>query len=496
MTPDKLKTKITSKGFFASTVQLVSGNVFAEVVAVCAIPVITRLFTVDTYGNFTVFLALSLSCLPISTLCYHLAILIPKETEEARKLLILSHINVAIFSIVLSILIYLWQADLVRLVGAQSLGRLIFWLPVVVFLHGSYLTQTFWNIRQQRYGKASLAKALESITDRSSVIAVALSGFNSVGTLIMGRILSGAISLLYLIKNDSWKQSPSTIGIMAIVKKYKHFAIYNIPSTMISGTLPHLPVLIISYFYSPMIAGLYALGNRIVAMPAQLLGEALSKTFFQHAAKNSDSQAKIKTNTLDLFDTLFMFLLIPFTLLCITGEKLFSFVLGSAWSDTGVFIQILSFMALSTFLARTFGNLFDVYGKQHIRLRYQIINFVIRIGALFAGGFFVGIKLCLLFYSVAATLMNLAAISIVFSYVGISYFEMLARVLKHTLKAAPFIICIIITIRVTSNPHIIILCLAFISLVWLFYLISNNDFVKNILLNTIRNVFSQKTNKT
>ena len=485
-------TNKSAKGFLANTTKLMSGNVFAEIVAVCAIPVITRLFTVSTYGNFMVFLALGLSCLPISTFCYHLAILIPKELQEARKLLILSHINVATFSVILATFICFWKDLLLDIIGAPDLGKYIYWLPIMVFIHGSYLSQIFWNIRQRRYGKTSLAKALESISDRGSVITVALLGFNSIGILIMGRILSGTAALLYLLKNSSRKQAISTTGLLTIVKKYRHFAIYNIPSTIISGTLPHLPIIIISYFYSPGIAGLYALGNRIVAMPAQLLGDALSKTYFQHTAQNSDNQEKVKVNTLDLFDILFMFLLVPFTLLCATGGKLFAFVLGTAWSDAGVFIQILAFLALTTFLARTFGNLFDVYGKQHIRLCYQSTNFIIRIGALCAGGFFIGIKSCLLIYSVAATLMNLVAILILFSYVGTSYLEMVLKISKHILRAAPFMICIMIISHITSNPYLMILFLSLISFTWLFYLTINNDIVKTIFLNAIRKISSKK----
>lgn len=62
---------------------LTTGNVVSQVIGLTTMPVITRLYTADTYGVFSIFLALVAMLAPISCLQYEVAIALPHARVAA-----------------------------------------------------------------------------------------------------------------------------------------------------------------------------------------------------------------------------------------------------------------------------------------------------------------------------------------------------------------------------------------------------------------------------
>ena len=96
-----------ASSFIKNTSKLLAGNLFAQVLGIIAIPIITRLYSVEAYGVFSVILASTAILASISSASIYLAILIPKLERDAKNIAKLSIIFTIVFSLVLMLILVL-----------------------------------------------------------------------------------------------------------------------------------------------------------------------------------------------------------------------------------------------------------------------------------------------------------------------------------------------------------------------------------------------------
>ncbi len=480
-------------GFIKSVTKLMAGNMLAQVVAIVAVPVITRLFSAENYGIYAVILSSSLILTPLSTMCYHTAILMPKREIDSFSVALLSFISVGVFSLFLFVICINIRELVASLTGISLLNDLILLLPIIVFFHGIYLTMSFYQLRKKCYGRLSLARASETISEKGFVLSVGFLGWHSAIVLIFGKFISGSVASILLIISNNFVEEVrivlkkiEQIDLLRALKKYRNFALFNMPSVLLMNGLLQLPTIIIAYFYSPLMAGLYAIGNNVIGMPANTLSDALSKTYLQYAAEHRENRQKLNDNSIELLNIIFPLLLIPFILLSVIGKEVFTVILGESWKDAGVFVQILALFVFSTFLARTFGSLFDILDKQHIRLYYHIINFIIRIGILIVGGFFTNAFLCVTIYSVTGTLFNLSVVIILLSFLDIPKIITLKIYGYHLAKSIPFAIGLFGAKTYLLDKNVFfVLTIVLIVAIWFVTVIIANSKLKSKALKTL-----------
>lgn len=406
-----------SSSFIKNTSKLLAGNTVGQLIGIIAIPIITRLYSVEAYGEFSSLLAISLILTTLSTLSLHLAILIPKSEEEAIKIFRLSLSLTYAFCLLIIIVLYFFNEDVVSLLNIKSNPLIVYSIPLLVLLQSLYVTITYLGVRVKVFGEISTSKVVEGISDRGVAILSGFIGYAFVGNLILARVISSVLAILYLLPTlkRCQGQKNTTISNSFIVTKYKRYLQYNTPSMLLINCMLQLPVIIIAAYFSSVAAGLFAIANRLVNIPVTALGSAISKTFMQKIAEDkvNDDMEKIKKNTDVFFTVLVAFLLIPFSVLSVVGDSLFIIILGEKWADAGVLASFLSYFAMTTLLVQAFGGLFDVMNKQHIRLIFHICNFTVRIGTLLLCiSLDYDLAKTVLVYAIASTFMNVVAMGL------------------------------------------------------------------------------------
>ena len=274
-----------SSSFVKNTGKLLAGNAVGQLIGIIAIPIITRLYSVEVYGEFSSLLAISLILATLSTLSLHLAILIPKSEEEAIKIFKLSLSLTYGFCLFISIVLYFFNEDVISLLNIKSNPLIVYSIPVLVLLQSLYVTITYLGVRVKVFGKVSSSKVVEGISDRGIAILSGLSGFVFVGNLILARITASILAIVYLLPTlKRYQGQQTTISNSFIVFKYKRYLQYNTPSMLLINSMLQLPVIIIAAYFSSVAAGLFAIANRLVNIPVTALGSAISKTFMQKIA--------------------------------------------------------------------------------------------------------------------------------------------------------------------------------------------------------------------
>ncbi len=472
-----------SSSFVKNTSKLLAGNAIGQLIGIIAIPIITRLYSVEAYGEFSSLLAISLILSTFSTLSLHLAILIPKSEAEAIKIFKLAQLLTYIVCITITVLLYIFSNEVVSLLNIKSNPLIVYTIPLLVLLQSIYVTITYWGVRIKAFGKVSSSKVLEGVSDRAIAIFSGFSGYAFVGSLILARLFASIISIAYLLPTfKKHNHVPdSAITNKYIISKYKRYLQYNTPSMLLINGMLQLPVIFIAAYFSSIAAGLFAIANRLVNIPVTALGSAISKTFTQKIAedKADENMSSIQNSTHTFFTVLFTLLLIPFSVLTVVGDSLFAIILGHKWADAGGLASALSYLAMSTLLVQAFGGIFDVMNKQNIRLSFHICNFIVRIGVLFSCIYMdFSLQKTVLFYAVFSTLMNVIAMTLLLKCID-QVSTLLTTFKDNILPLALFYILASIIMNYFDQLFFSYFFIGCLSIVW-FFIIDGTVLIKRL----------------
>jgi O-antigen/teichoic acid export membrane protein len=95
--------------FWKNVATLFSGSALAQALPIIILPVITRIYSKEALGFYFVYVAIGLLTQIVVSLQYQLAIMLPKETKDAYKVLSLNFILVSGISLLMFLGLFSWN---------------------------------------------------------------------------------------------------------------------------------------------------------------------------------------------------------------------------------------------------------------------------------------------------------------------------------------------------------------------------------------------------
>lgn len=420
-----------STTFAGNVLKLTSGSVVAQGIGVLLAPIVARLFAPEAFGVAALFTSITSIVGIVACLRYELSIMLPGSDNEAANLLAVSLLCVVIVACITALVIVCFDDVIVGLFNVDKLKQYLWLVPPTVLLAGISLALNNWNTRTKQFGRLSITQVVSaSITQVIKVVA-GFAGYVSGGVLILASILGGLVSTLILgcqiWKNDNqlFKSSIRRHKIGYGIKRYRNFSLIDTWGSLLNIISWQLPVLFLSFYFSPAIVGFYALGSAVVRMPLRIIGSAVAQVFYQKASeeKNRGDVYQITINTYKRLVALGLF---PLLMLCIIGQDLFLVVFGHNWSEAGIYTQILAPWAFFTFASSPLSTLFLVFERQHFALLMHSAIFFTRFISLYIGGILGNVYIALGLFSLTGVLV----------YGGLAYWNMrLAGISFYTIAA-------------------------------------------------------------
>lgn len=455
--------------FAKSIFTLSVGNLVAQIISIGLMPVITRLYEPASFGVFSLYVSIIMVVFPISTLRYNSAIMLPREEVEAASLLLLSCLSVVVTAfvlipVVLLILSYLgWDGGI--------LGKLIWIISLGVCIQGLFHSVNFWANRHRRYKQMSIATICESVTDRGLVLSWSFLTETSPLGLIMGRIVGPIVSLLILFYKSVYpslltiKEAANWTEMKRLAVRYRDFPLYSSWSFLASALSRELPTILLAVLFSPIVAGFYGLGLRVMNMPMMLIGDSIATAFLQKAASERDniSGLEIKIRKLVIYSII---LILPFAIeIIVFGKEIFAWVFGTKWLEAGSMVQVLMLVFVCLFLYRLVSVLFDVYEKQRERLRLDIIMLVARFLSLVLIAYIGGTELqAIMLLAVSSIVVYAISFRYLFWLVKINYNEFTRTLISKLLIFIPFSIFIyILAVELNFQNTLLMVALALLA---------------------------------
>lgn len=333
-----------------------TGTTIAQAIPVAISPILTRIYTPEDFGLFSVFIALASIFGSIANGRYELAIMLPKKDEDAINIFALGFIITTFISLFLLVLVILFNDYFTALLNNDEIGLWLYFVPISVFLTGIFNILNYFNNRRKNYKDIANATILKSIVLAITQLSI---GFikQGVSGLISGQLFSQLVAntklLTNIIKDKVLISKISKIKIMALAKRYRNFPKYSMWAVLANALSQHLTNILISAFYSVSTLGFYSLVQRVLSMPSALIGGSIGQVFFQHATKEKQQTGKAINSFNSTVKKLIMIGLPSFGLLFFIVEDLFAFVFGEEWRVAGGYAKIVIPLFFIRFISST-----------------------------------------------------------------------------------------------------------------------------------------------
>jgi len=368
---------------------LMSGTLIAQVVMLISIPILTRLYTPTEFGLYSTFLAIVTIIGSVSSLKYDQAIMLPKSNRDAEALLFLSTILTVAITLLSILGIFLFYDSILAYFNGSTF--VVALVPIGIFLIGMVQIFNAYSSRNQFY------KTLSGVRVLNSFSIVSIQGFSryimSLDGLIVGRLFADFISLFVLIRFHLKRQTfylsrLSKRRIKINAKRHDDFPKYQSFTVFFSALSQNIPILFLGSFFSPEIAGFYALTIRVLYAPIGLIGKSTKEVYYQKASRMFAEGENFFNLYVKTTFGLFKLFIIPFFIIIFFGEDIFTLVFGEKWQMSGVYSQILIFWFILLFTNSSSVATFSILSVQKTQMILEIILAFNRFLAIYIGFYF------------------------------------------------------------------------------------------------------------
>jgi O-antigen/teichoic acid export membrane protein len=342
----KFILNLAGTSFLKAVLQVTSGTVIGQLLILVTLPVITRLYAPEAFGLFGVFNAITGILLVISSLRFELAIPMASNDRNAEQIFSLAILFSVITAITVLISALFFSELLSKWLNTESFDQLIWLMPVALVTGGIFKAFNYMYVWRAGYKKISQSKVVQSLVFVLSQVAFGLAGLSAIGLalgLILGQLggaiwLGRGISLL----NIFGVLLKSPLRTVSLIRKNKNYAKYDVAAAFINAISQHIPSLLLAMLFSPKLAGLYYLAERLLSVPAGVLGRAVGQVLHGHIRNDKNTNfLEVRVHKICLALTLLMFM--PTYFIHYHAPSVFQIFFGDSWGASG---EIASWLVL------------------------------------------------------------------------------------------------------------------------------------------------------
>jgi O-antigen/teichoic acid export membrane protein len=435
-----------SISFGSDVMKLLGGTTIAQGLIILSAPILARLYDPTAFGVLSVFTSTIAIVTVICCLRYEWAIVIADSNEEAWNLVIVCIvISTAIAAATIPI-VALGGTGLGDILNVPELGAILWLLPPAIFFGGitmGHPALNFWTIRTRNFGWLSFARIVGGVLTVGLQLIVGLVGFATGGNLVLASVFGGGIASTVVLGWEIWKhggkhnmQWARWEQISRVIRRYYKFPLFDSWGALMNIVSWQLPTLLLASFFSPAVAGFYAIGFTLLRSPMSLIDASFSQVFYHRAA-----EARMQDKLAPLVEVTFSYLvklcLFPLLMLSIIGRDLIMVVLGNKWAEAGVYAQILSVWAFFWFIFSPLSNVFRVLEKQEYGVVMNIVIIVTRAISLVIGGLMGSPRLALYLFGGSGVLVYGYLLIAIMTMSGVSLTRLLRIILGNALVFLP-----------------------------------------------------------
>ena len=375
---------------------LLSGNVLAQVITLVAYFALTRIFSTEDYGLYSIFYSYIEVLIILSTCKYELSIVTADTDREAAAVSRYTlRLNAIVSFLLLTVVLALWLTD--SLPGNFSqLGWMVLLIPPMVFFCGTSRVYSFLFNRAHGYRIMAASETVNAASAALLKIGLGLLGVLQAG-LPVGTVAGRAIgNLIYRLKmkqleHCTWEEQRKA------ARKHRNFPRYVATKDFINSFSGNLPFLWLALYFDRADVGLFSLALTFTFRPVNILNGAFEQVLYARTAEGVREHRSVSRTIWRFLLTVNAVAIPLFVLAWFVAEPVFAFCFGGKWAGCGVYVQALLpwvFLMLSSTSLMFISN---VFSTQRIEFGFYLVLLALRIAAIavgiHAGDFLLAIRL-------------------------------------------------------------------------------------------------------
>jgi lipopolysaccharide exporter len=370
--------------FIGHVATLMSGKAFAGLVAIITMPVVARLFSPEHFGVAALFVSIVSMIVPIATLSYSSAIVLPAEDSEAKTVMALAHRLLLGACGLLLLLIAVVEASGLSWRTFDILGHWKWLLPLGLLLMVRIRIQEYWLTRQKSFRRMSASLVAGNLSTGLSRISLGWLGGSTILGLIAGHMI-GQLARLWMQRIN---YAPATRSVAVriswpalrdVARRYADFPLYNMPAGTIHAFGQNLPVVMFGVIFSPAVAGLFAMARQLLNAPIRMVSDAVRRVFLQKAASIDRKGRGLKKAYLLSTGALAIAGLPPLLILSNFGQPLATWFLGDRWFEAGRYMEIIAPWLFMMWVMAPCRGVYIVLRRQGLLLAIETILIISRL---------------------------------------------------------------------------------------------------------------------
>lgn len=361
--------------------RLASGSIVAQAVVVLSTPVLTRLFAPEAFGAAALFTAAYGLLVPAVTLKYDQAVVIPKDGHDAKLIGAMAIVVATISCGIVGVGIWVYWGVFP---DQRQLFHLL--LPVALWLGAAYTLMQQWSSRLADYTHYARSQVIGAVINVGICIGGALVFSAEPVFIVLGFTAGIGVALAFTVwRFDGWPyrlHAVQTGYIGRQIKAYGNFPALVLPTALVTVIGANAVPFVLVSRYSLEEVGLFALANRVMVIPAAILGGAVAEAVRSEFAANQRLQKRVTPLFKKVFTPILLVAIALFAGIYVAAPSALNILFGCKYAGSGAMAQSLAPAAFSYFICAPFAYVFAILHKPAMGLFSQVLLALLPLGGL------------------------------------------------------------------------------------------------------------------
>ncbi|MEW2384566.1 oligosaccharide flippase family protein [Micromonospora sp. NPDC047707] len=368
---------------------IAAGSGTGQLLLLLAAPLLARLYSPADFGAFAVLATLAAIVGTVAAGRFELAIPLPQRDRDALALVTLGLVTTLVTALLGTVVVAMVREEAAALFGQPALRSWLWLTPWTAAAMGAVLVLNQFAIRHRRYVAIGRRNLLQSGAMLLTQIGAGVAGLKAGGMALgLGAgYLVGALSLARetrRIRPGEIAARRSTLWRTAV--RHRRFPLLMGPSGLLNVIGLQVPILLIAYRYGAEVAGWLGLTQRVLALPAALLGMAVAQVYLAELSRTARSGDGLRIERLFHRASRQLAVIAGVGLVVVTlgAPPVFVWLFGAQWANSGLYAQALAVYAATQLVASPMSQTLVVFGRQGLQLAWDAGRVLLVTGAVCA----------------------------------------------------------------------------------------------------------------
>lgn len=375
--------RLTAGSFLRDIAMLSFGTIGGRLIALVALPFVSRLYSPADFALLAIYLALVNTIAVAACLRLEIAIPLAETDGDSVQLLGLSLLVLCTISFGVLMVALLAPGPVAGLLGKPQLAAYLWLVPFGVLMSASYSALQYWTTRSRRFASIARTRVTQAVMGVITMLGLGWMGAVPLG-LLVGYMFSGGaggmrLGIDMLVRDRPALRSISWPEMKAALHKYRRYPIYSTPEALANAAGVQVPILLIAA-HSGAEAGHLLFAMTVMAAPMALLGQSISQVYMSRAAAELTAGG-LAAFTSAIMRRLFAIGSLPIALSGLLAPWVFPLLFGPDWARAGVIVAWIAPWMLLQLAVSPVSMALYVVGWQRASMVLQIGGVLLRVGS-------------------------------------------------------------------------------------------------------------------